>query len=133
MERPNRPTTTPGGLPVQVQAILRDTAFENEILRDSAGKYLQYGREGLLRRRRETDQKSVHQVTLGIKRSAYGRSGWQQRMDYAVILRVRFREGTVAGSDIPGRFWDSIGLGRRRGGLETLGFLLKFSLRLEQR
>ena len=54
-------------------------------------------------------------------------------MDYAVSLRVRFWEGTVAGSDIPGRFWDLIGLGRRSGGPETPGFLLKFSLRLEQR
>ena len=60
MERPNRPTTTPGGLPVQVQAILRDAAFENEILRDSVGKYLQYRQEGLLRQRRETIEKSLH-------------------------------------------------------------------------
>jgi len=36
IERPTRPTASPGGLPVQIYALLRDAAFENEILRDSA-------------------------------------------------------------------------------------------------
>jgi len=60
MEPQNRPTTTPGRQPVQVQAILQHASLEDAALRDSAGKYVQYGREGLLRRRRETVEKSVH-------------------------------------------------------------------------
>ena len=52
-------------------------------------------------------------------------------MDYTASLRVRFRGGTAAGPDLPGRFWDLIGLGRGRGGPETLGFLLEFSIRVD--
>jgi hypothetical protein len=48
-------------------------------------------------------------------------------MDYTASLRVRFRGGIAASSNLLGRFWDLIGLGRRCGGPETRGFLLRFS------